>query len=635
MSQASAPARVESQSLSRLKELAVQGAPEFFPALREQTMAADSMEDILLLSSLRRRLAARHFVARQKPVRVALLGGCTMAPLHDLMGHFLGTVPRPLSLAAEFLTGDYDNYVSEIVDQDSRLYQFHPEVVVLIPSLRRCRYSGRLTDGREGPEAEARRLAGQVIELCVTANRRTGAEVVLMNFPLPARFDPGSYRTRTFASDWSFRKLVNLELGVAAPAYVHICDVEFLSARRGTLEAWDARGWFETKQPYGRGLMLDVAREAAHLIENLRQSPKKVAVLDLDNTLWGGVVGDDGLNGIDIGDTSPRGEAFKHFQQYLLSLTDRGVLLAVCSKNDHEKAVEPFEKHPEMVLRLKDIVSFQANWQPKSENIRRIAAELNLGLDSMVFIDDNPAEVEIVRRFVPEVECILLPADPAEYTQTVQDSRFFEPKSITAEDSERVSQYRQEAQRGQLLSSVTDMDAYLGSLGMEAVIREFRPVDVPRIAQLINKSNQFNLTTRRRTEAQVEALMANPAVAAFTVRLADRFGDYGLISIVVGGMEGGVFSIDTWLMSCRVLKRQVEEEVLNEIVRLARLRGATAVQGIYLPTAKNGMVRDHYPQLGFTTIEDRDDYRRFSLDVGSYIARPTHIRIDERSYDAN
>ncbi len=229
----------------------------------------------------------------------------------------------------------------------------------------------------------------------------------------------------------------------------------------------------------------------------------------------------------------------------------------------------------------------------------------------------------------------MLPADPAEYTQTVQDSRFFEPKSITAEDSERVSQYRQEAQRGQLLSSVTDMDAYLGSLGMEAVIREFRPVDVPRIAQLINKSNQFNLTTRRRTEAEVQALMADPAVAAFTVRLADRFGDYGLISIVVGAMEGGVFDIDTWLMSCRVLKRQVEEEVLNEIVRLARLRGATAVQGVYLPTAKNGMVRDHYPQLGFTTIEDRDDYRRFSLDVGPYVARPTHIRIDERSYDAN
>jgi FkbH-like protein len=456
-----------------------------------------------------------------------------------------------------------------------------------------------------------------------------------MNFPLPARFDPGPYRTRTFASDWSFRKLVNLELGVAAPVYVHICDVEFLSARRGTLEAWDARAWFESKQPYGRGLMLDVALEAARLIETLRQSPKKVAVLDLDNTLWGGVIGDDGLNGIEIGDTSPRGEAFKSFQQYLLSLTDRGVLLAVCSKNEHDKAAEPFQQHPEMVLKLKDFVSFKANWEPKSENIRQIAAELNLGLDSMVFIDDNPAEVEIVRRFVPEVECILLPADPAEYTETVQDSRFFEPKSITAEDSERVNQYRQAAQREELLSAVTDMDAYLDSLGMEAAIREFRAVDVPRIAQLINKSNQFNLTTRRRTEAQVEALMADPAVAAFTVRLADRFGDYGLISIVVGRVEGNVFDIDTWLMSCRVLKRQVEEEVLNEIVRLARIRGAADVRGLYLPTAKNGMVRDHYAQLGFRVVQDREECREFSLDVESYCIRPTHIRIAERSYDAN
>ncbi len=291
MSQASVPQTVAVASLNRLKELALRQAPEFFTALREQTAAADSMEDVLLLSSLRRRTAAKGFVPRQKPIRVALLGGCTMAPFHELLGHFLGTIPRPGSLAAEFLVGDYDNYVSEIVDDDSPLYQFQPEVVLLIPSLHRCRYSGRLTDGREGPEAEARRLAAQILELCAAANRRTGAEIVLMNFPLPARFDPGptvrapSPRTGVSAnsSTWSS------ELG--APSYVHVCDVEFLSARRGTLEAWDARAWFESKQPYGRGLMLDVAREAAHIIERLRQSPKKVAVLDLDNTLWGGVIG--------------------------------------------------------------------------------------------------------------------------------------------------------------------------------------------------------------------------------------------------------------------------------------------------------------------------------------------------------
>jgi FkbH-like protein len=628
------PSPIASDLLGRLKELALGGTPEFHTALRRATLAAGSAEDVLLLSSLRRKAARRGLVRDQKPLRVAMLGGSTMFPLHELTEHFLTAAPRAASIAPEFLLGDFDNYISEIVDAGSRLYQFGPEVIVLLPSIRRCRYSGRLFDSRERPQTEARTIAADILELCTAANQRTGAEIVLANFPLPSGFDPGTYRTRTVASDWSFRKVVNLELGLSAPPYVHICDVEFLSARRGTVEAWEPRAWFESKQLYGRGLMLDVAREVAHIIENLRESPKKMAILDLDNTLWGGVVGDDGLGGIEIGDTSPRGEAFKAFQQYLALLTERGVLLAVCSKNDYEKAVEPFENHPEMVLHMKDFVCFKANWQPKSENIRQIAAELNLGLDSMVFIDDNPAEIEIVRQFVPEVEGILLPPDPAEYIAAVQNSRFFEPHNLTAEDSARVRQYQQEAERQTVLSAVTDMDAYLESLAMQAVIREFRPMDVPRISQLINKSNQFNLTTRRRTEAQVEAVMADPAMLGFTVRLADRFGDYGLISIVVGSVAGEELVIDTWLMSCRVLKRQVEEEVLNEIVRLARTHNAARIRGIYLPTAKNAMVRDHYPTLGFTAVPETAERREFVLEVGSYQPRPTRIRVLETSYDA-
>ena len=630
-----APMLTAADSLGCLKELARVEDPGFLAALREETLKATAAEQVLMLSSLRRKMAHKGLIPKQKPLRIAMLGGSTMFPLNELVEHFLAVVPRPVSIAPEFLLGDYDNYIAEIVNGTSRVYEFGPEVIVLLPSVRRCQYSGRLFDPREQQEAEARTTAAQILELCGVANQRTGAEIVLANFPLPARFDPGAYRTRTLASDWSFRKLVNLELGSGRTPYVHLCDVEFLSARRGTLEAWDARAWFESKQLYGRGLMLDVARETAHVIAELRESPKKVAVLDLDNTLWGGVIGDDGLAGIDIGDTSARGEAFKAFQQYLASLARRGILLAVCSKNDHDKAVEPFEKHPEMVLRMTDFVSFKANWLPKSENIRQIAAELNLGLDSMVFIDDNPAEIEIVKQFVPEVEGILLPPDPAEFVETVQDSRFFEPHNLTSEDSERVGQYHHEAERRELQSAVTDMDAYLESLKMDAVIRELRPVDVPRISQLINKSNQFNLTTRRRTETQVEALMADPATVGFTVRLTDRFGDYGLISIVIGIVNGEELEIDTWLMSCRVLKRQVEEEVLNEIVRLARRRQAAAIRGIWLPTSKNRMVRDHYASLGFAPVVETEERREFVLDTRSYESRPTHIRILEKSYDSN
>lgn len=632
---AAAPAMATKRQagLAELKDLILRKDPRFFGVLRDQTLASSTCEDILLLSSLRKRAAQRGLVAEQQPLRVAVIGGYTLYPLNELIGHYLAAARFPISYHTEFLIGDYDNYNSEIIDEGSNLYDFKPEVIVFLPADRRCQYSGHLLDPREKQEAEGKQTAAQILELCRIANSRTGAEIILANFPLPARFDPGSYRTRTLGSDWNFRKFVNLELGLKAPAYVHICDAEFLSARRGTLASEDARGWLESKQPYAPDMQVDVARECAHLVASLRVGPKKVAVLDLDNTLWGGVIGDDGLEGIEIGDTSPRGEAFKAFQQYLLSLTHRGILLAVCSKNDHEKAVEPFEKHPEMVLRMKDIVCFKANWQPKSENIRQIANELNLGLDSLVFIDDNPAEIEIVKQFVPEVETVLLSADPSEYAGALRDSRYFEPKNVTAEDLERVDQYKQENQRQELLATVTDMDAYLESLGMEAVIREFRPVDVPRISQLINKSNQFNLTTRRRTEAQVQAIMADPAYFGFTVRLADRFGDHGLISIVVGKVEGEEAEVDTWLMSCRVLKRQVEELVLNELVRLALLRESSRIKGVYLPSAKNGMVRGHYAGLGFTPVLTDSTRLEFELDPRVYTAKPTKIRIAERSYD--
>lgn len=623
------------QALRRLKELAVGRDPRFFDLLAEETRKAQRCDEVLLLAALGKKVRNAGFGQPRPSIRIALLGGYTFHPLVELLGHFLSTASADAGLDAEFLLGDYDNYASEIIDESSRLYGFKPDAILLFPSHLRCRYSGHLLDPHAMQEAEAKSVARNVLELCRQANSRTGADVILANFALPGDLDPGPYRTRTLGSDFSFRKLVNLELGLHAPPFVQICDVEFLSAHRGTSEAWDARAWFESKQPYGRELLMDVTREAAHLIASLRSSPKKVAVLDLDNTLWGGVVGDDGWEGIEIGDTSSRGEAFKAFQQFLLSLTRRGILLAVCSKNDREKAVEAFEKHPEMVLRMKDFSVFKANWQPKSDNIREIAAELNLGLDSLVFIDDNPAEIEIVNQFVPEVKTILLGDDPAEFCALVQNARFFEPKSITAEDLERVGQYRQEAQRREVLSAVTDMDAYLESLRMEAAIREFCAADLPRIAQLINKSNQFNLTTRRRTEAEVQALMADPAYCAFSVRLADRFGDYGLISVVIAAIAGSEMTIDTWLMSCRVLKRQVEQEVLNEIVRLAHLWNCTRIRGVYLPTAKNGMVQDHYANLGFTPAANRGDRAEFELDPNLYRTKPTKIRISARSYDAN
>jgi len=450
---------------------------------------------------------------------------------------------------------------------------------------------------------------------------------------LPARHDLGAFRSRTLGSDWNFRSWVNLELGLAAPAFLHICDWAFLASRIGGLTARDERAWFESKQPCSPALMVELAREVTHLILALKRAPKKVLVLDLDNTLWGGVVADDGLEGIELGDTSPRGEAFKAFQKYIASLKERGVLLAVCSKNDHARASEPFEKHPDMVLKMEDIVCFKANWEPKSENIRSMAPELNLGLDSFVFVDDNPAEIEIVRQFVPEVTTILLGPDPSSYVAQLADCRLFEPRSITSEDAERTSQYRSDAQRKALEASVTDMASYLESLQMEGVLSEFSPVDVPRLSQLINKSNQFNLTTYRRSEAEVTAIMKDPDYVGYSMRLKDRFGDHGLISIVIGKKCGDVMQIDTWLMSCRVLKRQVEEEVLNELARLAKARHCRWLQGTYLPTPKNEMVRDFYGRMGFTLTAESATKREFELSLENYQAIPTKIKITRRAYE--
>ncbi len=617
---------------NELKALLLAESPEFWTELAGRTRAAREFDELFLLSSLRKKAHARKLfpaVAAPKKFRVALLGGYSLYPFHELLEHLCEMQGTPV----ELWRGEFDNYISEIMDGTGGLYEFKPQSVLLMPSEHRCKYMGALSDSKEIQQAEANRVVNSLLELVRGLHEKSRAEIIVTNFMLPARHDLGAFRSRTLGADWTFRKWVNLELGLNAPPYLHICDLEFLANRIGGLAARDERAWFESKQPCSPALLPDFAREVAQLIAGLRQAPKKVLVLDLDNTLWGGVVADDGLEGIEIGDTSPRGEAFKAFQKYIASFKQRGTLLAVCSKNDLAKAQEPFEKHPEMVLRLEDFVSFKANWEPKSDNIRQMAVELNLGLDSFVFVDDNPAEIEIVRQFAPEVTTILLGPDPSEYAGQLADCRLFEPRSLTAEDAARTEQYRSDAQRHALAATVTDMASYLESLAMEAVISEFTLVDAPRLSQLINKSNQFNLTTRRRTEGEIHALMADASQISFSFRLKDRFGDHGLISIVIGEKVGDTMKIDTWLMSCRVLKRQVEDEVLNELIRLARSKGCSRLEGVYLPTAKNEMVRDFYATMGFALKSEDANARVFELELANMQPTLTKIKITRRAYE--
>lgn len=622
--------------LGDVRELLGQRSTEFWPALRAATRSATDFSEVLALTTLRKKaLRAGISGGIDKTIRLAMVGGSSLYPLHELVQQMIGAGSSAGWWETELWKGDYDNYISEILDPESELYAFKPDVIFLIPSSQRCVYQGSMTDPKELQRAEAMKAAEDLLSLCRMAHERSGAEVIVANFLPAAEFDPGPFRVRTLGSNWNFRKLVNLELGLNAPFYVHVCDAEFLATRLGAASSYDERAWFETKQLYSSDFAVSIAREVAGIVSSLHRPSKKVLALDLDNTLWGGVIGDDGMTGIEIGGTHPRGEAFKQFQLAIASLAQRGVVLAVCSKNDYKNAAEPFEKHPEMILRLKDIACFQANWEPKSENLRRIAEELNLGLDSIVFVDDNPAEIEIVEQFVPEIETIWLGPDPAEYASQLLNSRFFEPRSITDDDLRRGEQYQQQAARAQAINAGTDMEAYLASLEMHSTISEFSQVDVPRISQLINKSNQFNVTTRRRSETEVEALLANHDYYGFSVRLADKFGDNGLISVVVVKVEGETAIVDTWLMSCRVLKRQMEDEVVNEIARLALQRDCTTVVGQYLPTEKNGMVRDLFRRMGFSLVEETPERATYQLILEDFVPRRTHIQIDRRAYDPN
>jgi FkbH-like protein len=355
----------------------------------------------------------------------------------------------------------------------------------------------------------------------------------------------------------------------------------------------------------------------------------KCLVLDLDNTIWGGVVGDDGVEGIVLGQGSALGEAYVAFQQYARELSRRGVILAVCSKNDEASALEPFDRHPEMVLKRADIASFAANWSDKANNIRAIAQELNVGLDSLVFIDDSPFERDLVRRELPMVAVPEVVDDPTYFATTIADAGYFEALSVTDEDRERTNQYRDNRDREISRASATDLDSYLRSLDMRLHQRRFDRVGLRRVVQLINRSNQFNLTTRRYTEDEVRAVMDDPGAFGLQLRLIDRFGDNGVIAIVIGRLQGdGDLYIDTWLMSCRVLGRQVEQATLILIAQEAERLGAHRLIGHYIPSKKNGMVENHYAKLGFTVIDtDSAGESHNLLDLKSFTPADTFIQI--------
>jgi FkbH-like protein len=355
-------------------------------------------------------------------------------------------------------------------------------------------------------------------------------------------------------------------------------------------------------------LSLDILPKVAHrilsIIAAMNGKIKKCLVLDLDNTLWGGVIGDDGIENIQIGSLGI-GKAFTEFQYWVKSLKERGIILAVCSKNTESVAKEPFEKHPDMVLHLDDIAVFVANWENKVDNIRQIQSILNIGFDSMVFIEDNPFERNMIRENIPEICVPELPEDPAAYLQYLYSLNLFETVSFSNEDSERTRLYQTESQRVTLQQKFTNENVFLKDLNMLSLVEPFNKFNTPRVAQLSQRSNQFNLRTIRYTDADIQMLSTSNDYFTFSFTLEDKFGDNGLIGVIILKKESNsTLFIDTWLMSCRVLKRGMEQFVLNTISNFGKENGYTLLKGEYIPSAKNEIVKDHYKNLGFKMSEN-------------------------------
>ncbi len=553
-----------------------------------------------------------------RPLTPFRLGIISNATSHFMVPALTATAAR-FGIALECVEADYGQFMQEALAADSAINRARPDAVLVALDYRGLALDAPLGDASAADGAVQRTLAGlRVMRDAFRTN--SGASCIFQTLARPVEASFGSLDlalpgTRRNVID-RFNRRLSAELAIEQDL---LLDVAGLAETVG-LSAWhDPALWNLGKIPFANTYLPIYADLACRLIAALRGKSRRCLVLDLDNTLWGGVIGDDGLEGIVLGQGDPQGEAFLSIQSAALALRERGIVLAVSSKNSDEIARRPFREHPEMRLRENHVAVFQANWNDKASNIRAIADELALGLESLVFLDDNPAERRLVRDLLPEVAVPELGEDPAFYVRTLLAAGYFEAVAFSPEDRKRADFYQDNARRVALQRSSGDLDGYLESLGMTITFQPFDAIGRARVAQLISKSNQFNLTTRRYSEAQVGEMEADPDCFTLQVRLVDSFGDNGMISVIICRRDANVWLVDTWLMSCRVLGRRVEQAVLQELVSRARALGITRIIGTYRPTERNRLVEDHYAKLGFTECErPADGSTRWSLDPASY-----------------
>ncbi len=563
------------------------------------------------------------------PIRLAILGSSTLA--HLIPAIRVGLLRR--RIWAKIHTNPYGQYLQDLIDPTSALHQFKPTVVLFAFDARHA--LGQIDPAMDVAASDrvVESIVDQYGDLWAMARRAFSCSViqqtVLPVFPTLL----GNNEHRLPSSPRNMLARLNKRITERADENgVDILALDARAAQDGIAQWHDPVLWYRAKMEIAPPMAPLYGDLVARIVAAECGRSYKCLVLDLDNTLWGGVIGDDGVEGLVLGQGSAAGEAFIAFQEYVQQLSQRGIILAVCSKNDETIALSPFASHPDMVLKRPSFAAFVANWADKATNLRAIAEQLNIGLDALVFADDNPFERNLVRRELPTVAVPELPEDAAYYAQCLADAGYFEGVRVTHEDLARTGQYRANAEREILRESTSDLPSYLRGLGMEMRAEPFDSVGQARITQLINKTNQFNLTTRRYTDQEVAAVTADPGAITLQVRLTDKYGDNGMIAVVIAkpAQRPNELIIDTWLMSCRVLGRQVEQATLNLLVEEARRQGYKALIGEFRPTPKNALVRDHYATLGFLA-DGTDDggNSRWHLSLDEFVPFDTFIDIAE------
>ena len=524
----------------------------------------------------------------------------------------------------------FDAIELESYGENSGLYGFAPHAIVILNSVQavRIQFGKRKAEGADFVEETAARI----VRIWDAIQSHTTAVILQSNFVLPYERHFGNFDLKVPRFFYSAVSLLNAHIAARAQERrsVLLLDTEFIASWIGRKNWFDDRLWDMAKSLCAIEQLPYLAANIVGMALALHGRVVKCVIVDLDNTLWGGVIGDDGIDGIKL-NAHGDGEAFYRLQLFLSELLKRGILLAVCSKNDMKNAVLPFEQHPEMILKRSDFACFVANWNDKAENIREIRETLNVGYDSMVFLDDNSFERNLVRGLLPDVIVPELPEDPADYVCAICELNLFEATSFSSEDMQRAQQYRQEAARRAEQVAYASVEDYLLSLNMKMTVSRFDSYHVPRIAQLIQRSNQFNLTTQRRTESECFGLMSDPAFLPVYAKLSDRLGDHGLISVVIAEILKDELAIRDWLMSCRVLKRGVEQSLMNEIFEQARRLGLPRVTGEYRPTPKNEMVQDFFAQFGFVKVNNQGGHTLWQLNTASY--RPQAVFIQSSTLE--